>query len=110
MELTKEEIQLSNAYLKRRKSISKEIISKLNDNMDSDDFNIIIITALSYEEKHKLNLMLSQKRYLKSNPIKQIKFKKENAERFIKLKQTRNSDTFLEELLDSYEGKINEKN
>ena len=113
MELSKDEIVIANDFLRKKalvcsgngKPIKRELIDLLNDNMSSDDFNKIILSRLCYENKHKLISMLSQKRYNKFNPSKQLKFKKDIATEFALLKGTKSTNDFLKELLELYKNK-----
>ncbi len=108
MELSKDEIIVANNFLRKRsmvcsgngKPVGRVVIDLLNDNMSSEDFNEIILSKLCYENKHKLISMLSQKRYSKWNPTKQIKFKKKIADKFSVEKGEKTNDVFLEELLE----------
>lgn len=121
MEFTKEEIVKSNDFLRKKsmacsnagKPINKEVLDLLDDNMSSDDFNQIILTKLCYENKHKLVMMISQKRYNQSNPSKQLKFKKKISDKFLLSKGDKQTNEFLEEVIDfynKYKGKIDEEN
>ncbi len=108
LELTKDEIIVANNFLRKRslvcsgngKPVGRVVIDLLNDNMSSEDFNEIILTKLCYENKHKLITMLSQRRYNRFNPSKQLKFKKKIADKFMVEKGEKDNNKFLEELLE----------
>jgi len=110
MDLERDEIVSANDFLKKRSLIcansgtpvDKNIIDLLDDNMNSDKFNDVVISKLDYENKHKLIQKLSQARYNKYNPTKQIKFKKDIADKFALAKGEKKNDDFILELLELY--------
>ena len=117
MDFSKDEIVKANNFLRKRSLIcansgtpvDRNIIELLSDKMNSDEFNSTIMTKLDYENKHKLIQSLSQARYNKYNPTKQIKFKKEVADKFAEFRGSKSNNDFILELLEMYEKNQNKK-
>ncbi len=111
MDFSKEEIVKANDFLRKRSlvcansgtPVDRNIIELLDDKMSSEKFNEVIMPKLDYENKHKLIQSLSQARYNKFNPSRQIKFKKEVADKFTSLRGEKSNNDFILELLELYE-------
>lgn len=108
---TKEELLKAKKYLNKRAMSCantdnpppKAIVKAIKDDITIEQFNEEIVPQLDYENKHKLGSMLRQHRYNQEHPKKSFKMSETVANRFDDMRGDKTIDSFIEELLDTYE-------